>query len=386
MLRYLTAGESHGPTLTTILDGIPAGLNIQANCIDLHLGRRQGGYGRGGRMGIEYDYVIINSGVRGGLTTGAPVTLVITNKDWDNWSQVMAPGPEADLESNNVTRPRPGHADLTGAIKYGHRDIRNVLERSSARETAARVAAGSVARLLLEELGIKLVGHVVQIGSVRAPETELDAEQLELAMLRSPVYCADAEATEAMRKEISQARATGDSLGGIFEINVFGLPVGLGSYTQRDRTLDGRLAGALMSIQAIKGVEIGAGFAAAAAKGSELHDEIFYNFEEGFYRQTNNAGGIEGGMSNGAPLVLRAAMKPIPTLYRPLYTVDIKTKMPAGATVERSDTCAVSAASVVGEAVVAWELAVALLEKFGGDTMREIKERVAAYREYQKNI
>ncbi len=386
MLRYLTAGESHGPSLTTILDGIPAGLNIPAGDIDLQLGRRQGGYGRGGRMGIEHDYVIFTSGVRGGLTTGAPVTLVITNKDWDNWSQVMAPGPEADLDKNTVTRPRPGHADLTGAIKYGHRDMRNVLERSSARETAARVAAGSVARLLLEELDIKLVGHVVQIGSVRAPETDLDAKNLEKAVLRSSVYCADAEATELMMKEIDSARVVGDSLGGVFEIKVFGLPAGLGSYTQRDRTLDGRLAGALMSIQAIKGVEVGAGFAAAAARGSELHDEIFYDFEDGFYRQTNNAGGIEGGMSNGAMLVLRAAMKPIPTLYRPLYTVDIITKMPVGASVERSDTCAVPAASVVGEAVVAWELAVALLEKFGGDTMREIKERVAAYREYQKNI
>jgi len=386
LLRYLTAGESHGPSLTTILDGVPAGLKLPTGDIDLQLGRRQGGYGRGGRMGIEHDYVIFTSGVRGGLTTGAPVTMVITNKDWDNWCQVMAAGPEADLEANQVTRPRPGHADLTGAIKYGHQDMRNVLERSSARETAARVAAGSVARLLLEELGIRVLGHVVQIGSIRALPQDLDPDSLESAVLKSQVYCADPEASQAMVNEISQARKTGDSLGGIFEIKVFGLPPGLGSYTQRDRTLDGRLAGALMSIQAIKGVEVGAGFAAASAKGSELHDEIYYDFEMGFYRQTNNAGGIEGGMSNGAPLVIRAAMKPIPTLYRPLYTVDIKTKMPVGASVERSDTCAVPAASVVGESVVAWELAVALLEKFGGDTMREIKERVAAYREYQKNI
>ncbi len=386
MLRYLTAGESHGPSLTTILDGIPAGLSLQTGYMDLQLGRRQGGYGRGGRMSIEYDYVIITSGVRGGLTTGAPVTLVITNKDWDNWSQVMALGPEADLESKKITRPRPGHADLTGAIKYGHRDIRDVLERSSARETAARVAAGSVARLLLEELGIEIVGHVVQIGNVKALPVDMDIKNLEKIVLKSPVYCADHKAGEAMMREIESARATGDTLGGIFEVKVFGLPPGLGSYTQRDRTLDGRLAGALMSIQAIKGVEVGAGFTAAAARGSELHDEIHYDFERGFYRQTNNAGGIEGGMSNGAPLVLRAAMKPIPTLSRPLYTVDIKTKMPVAATVERSDTCAVPAASVVGEAVVAWELAVVLMEKFGSDTMREIKERVSAYREYEKNI
>ncbi|KAF1086586.1 Chorismate synthase [Sporotomaculum syntrophicum] len=386
MLRYLTAGESHGPSLTAILDGIPAGLAIDTGYIDLQLGRRQGGYGRGGRMGIEHDFVEITSGVRGGMTTGAPVTLVVNNKDWDNWCDVMASGPNADLESQQVTRPRPGHADLTGAIKYGHLDMRNVLERSSARETAARVAAGSVARQLLEELGIELIGNVVQIGSVKAMTQDLNAKDLERAVLNSSVYCADPEASQAMINEIKQAKDVGDTVGGVFEIKVFGLPAGLGSYSQRDRTLDGRLAGALMSIQAIKGVEVGAGFAAAAIRGSQLHDEIFYDFNSGFYRQTNNAGGIEGGMSNGAPLVLRAAMKPIPTLSRPLYTVDLKNKMPVSAAVERSDTCAVPAASVVGEAVVAWELAVTLLEKFGGDTMREIKERVAAYRQYEKSI
>ncbi|AGL02067.1 chorismate synthase [Desulfoscipio gibsoniae] len=391
MLRCLTAGESHGPSLTAVLDGIPAGLSLQAEYIDKQLARRQGGYGRGGRMNIEQDHASITSGVRGGLTTGGPVTLVLANKDWENWSRVMAPGPEADLASRTVTRPRPGHADLTGAIKYGHQDMRNVLERSSARETAARVAAGTVARRLLDELGIVLVGQVVQIGSVKAPGTALDAShqdagKLAEAVAQSPVYCADPDAAGAMVREIDRARAEGDSLGGIFEIKVLGLPPGLGSYTQRDRTLDGRLAGALMSIQAIKGVEVGAGFSAAATRGSELHDEIFYDPGRGFYRQTNNSGGIEGGMSNGGILLLRAAMKPIPTLYKPLRSVDIKTKQPFEASVERSDTCAVPAACVVGEAVAAWELAVAVLEKFGGDTMREIKERVSLYRDYAKGF
>ncbi|WP_449240787.1 chorismate synthase [Desulfoscipio gibsoniae] len=386
MLRYLTAGESHGPSLTAIVDGIPAGLSLPAEYIDKQLARRQGGYGRGGRMSIERDRADITSGVRGGLTTGGPVTLVLANKDWENWGRVMAPGPEADLKSRAVTRPRPGHADLTGAVKYGHRDIRNVLERSSARETAARVAAGAVARRLLQELGVILVGQVVQIGGVRAHATDLDTQGPADAAADSPVYCADHTASEAMVREIDRARAEGDSLGGVFAIKVYNLPPGLGSYTQRDRTLDGRLAGALMSIQAIKGVEVGAGFAAAAARGSELHDEIFYEPGRGFYRRTNNAGGIEGGMSNGAPLLLRVAMKPIPTLYKPLRSVDIKTRQPFDASVERSDTCAVPAACVVGEAVAAWELAVAMLEKFGGDTMREIKERIAVYRDYEKNF
>jgi chorismate synthase len=337
-------------------------------------------------MKIERDRVKITSGVRGGLTMGSPVTLVVENRDWENWRRVMAPGPEADLASRAVSRPRPGHADLTGSMKYGHRDMRNVLERSSARETAARVAAGSVARRLLEELGVIIVGTVVQIGGVKARATELPAGELAAAARKSEVYCADDLASEEMIREIERARTAGDTLGGIFEIKVFGLPPGLGSYTQRDRTLDGRLAGALMSIQAIKGVEVGAGFAAAARRGSEVHDEIFYAPQRGFYRKTNNAGGIEGGMSNGEVLLVRAAMKPIPTLYRPLRSVDIETKEPFEASVERSDTCAVPAACVVGEAVTAWELAAAMLERFGGDTMREIAERVRLYREYLKGI
>ncbi len=386
MLRYLTAGESHGPLLTAVLDGVPAGLSLAAAYIDEQLARRQGGYGRGGRMKIEKDRVQITSGVRGGVTTGSPVTLLLENKDWVNWHRIMDPGPEADMVSRAVTRPRPGHADLAGAIKYGHRDLRNVLERSSARETAARVAAGAVARRLLEELDITVVGSVVRIGGVAAAEPRLSAAELAEAVRRSPVYCADAAAAERMVEEIDRARAAGDTLGGVFEIKVFGLPPGLGSYAQRDRTLDGRLAGALMSIQAVKGVEVGAGFAMAAARGSEVHDEIFYAPGRGFYRRTNNAGGIEGGMSNGEVVVLRAAMKPIPTLYQPLRSVDMVTKQPLEAAVERSDTTAVPAASVVGEAVAAWELAAAVLEKFGGDTMREIKERVARYRAYVKGI
>jgi chorismate synthase len=386
MLRYLTAGESHGLSLAAVVDGMPAGLPLEAGYIDKQLARRQGGHGRGGRMKIETDRVRITSGVRGGLTLGSPVTLVVENRDWENWRRVMAPGPEADLETRAVTRPRPGHADLTGAIKYGHRDVRNVLERSSARETAARVAAGTVARRLLEEVGVAIVGSVVRIGSIQVQEPALSAAELAEAVDKSPVYCADPAATEKMIEEIDRAREAGDSLGGVFEVKVFGLPPGLGSYVQRDRTLDGRLAGALMSIQAIKGVEVGAGFDAACRRGSEVHDELYYAPGRGFYRATNNAGGIEGGMSNGETLLLRAAMKPIPTLYKPLRSVDIATKQPFEASVERSDTCAVPAACVVGEAAAAWELAVALLEKFGGDTLREIKTRVDQYREYQKGF
>ena len=390
MLRYLTAGESHGPSLTAVLDGLPAGLPLTADYINRQLTRRQGGYGRGGRMKIEQDRVLITSGVRGGLTMGSPVTLVVENKDWPNWHRVMDPGPGAATAERVVTRPRPGHADLTGAFKYGHRDMRNVLERSSARETAARVAAGTVARRLLEELGVQVTGYVVQIGRVKTNlppgADQTNCEELAQAAGKSEVYCPDPAATEAMKAEIDRAREEGDSLGGVFEIVVGGLPPGLGSYVQRDRTLDGRLAGALMSIQAIKGVEVGAGFDAASTRGSALHDEIFYAPRRGFYRQSNSAGGIEGGMSNGETLLLRAAMKPIPTLYKPLRSVDLASKEPFQASVERSDVCAVPAACVVGEAVTAWVLAEALLEKLGGDNMKEICNRLAQYRESLKGF
>lgn len=383
MLRYLTAGESHGPLLTAVLDGVPAGLPLTAEYIDRQLTRRQGGYGRGGRMKIEQDRVNITSGVRGGLTMGSPITLTVENKDWTNWNRIMDPGQGAAVNERVVTRPRPGHADLTGAFKYGHRDMRNVLERSSARETAARVAAGTVARRLLEELGVLLTGYVVQIGPVKAgpfPAATQSYAELARAAELSEVYCPDRAATAAMKSEIDRARAEGDSLGGVFEIAVRGLPPGLGSYVQRDRTLDGRLAGALMSIQAIKGVEVGAGFAAASTRGSALHDEIFYDPQQGFYRGTNNAGGIEGGMSNGETLLLRAAMKPIPTLYKPLRSVDLLSKEPFEASVERSDVCAAPAACVVGEAVTAWVLAEILLEKLGGDNLDEISARLDQYR------
>lgn len=374
MLRYLTAGESHGPALTAIIEGIPAGLSLSEDYINRQMARRQGGYGRGGRMKIESDRVRFLAGVRGGLTLGSPVAIYLENKDWPNWSLIMAPGCEARVEERTVTRPRPGHADLTGAMKYRQRDIRNVLERSSARETAARVAVGSVSRRLLEELAIEITGQVVQVGDVLAESPEMGPEELRCRLDGSRLLCADPPAEQKMIAAIDRAREAGDSLGGIFEVRAYGVPPGLGSYVHWDRKLDGRLAGALMSIQAIKGVEVGLGFAAAGRPGSSVQDEIFYNPGRGFFRRTNRSGGIEGGMTNGETLILRAAMKPIPTLYRPLKSVDIVTKKPFEASVERSDTCAIAAACVIGEAVVAWELAAACLEKCGGDSLAELKE------------
>lgn len=414
-MRYLTAGESHGPALTAIIEGLPAGLLLPEDYVNEQLRRRQGGYGRGGRMKIESDRVRFLAGVRGGFTLGSPVAMQIENKDWANWQEVMAPGAVARLEEKVVTHPRPGHADLAGAFKYGHRDIRNVLERASARETAARVAVGAVARRLLEELGIEIIGHVVQIGPVAAAPVaglitateelltanlaggdgegqekderrarlqryyQVTLAELRRAVARSPLYCLDRVAEEAMVQEIDRARENGDSLGGIFEVRVYGLPPGLGSYGHWDRRLDGRLARALMSIPAIKGVEIGHGFTGAGLPGSAAHDEIFFAPGFGFYRRTNRAGGLEGGVTNGEPLILRAAMKPIPTLHRPLRSVDLTTREPVRAAVERSDTCAVPAAGVIGEAVVAWELAVACLEKFGQDTLMEIRRALESY-------
>lgn len=377
-LRFLTAGESHGPQLTVIVEGLPAGLRLEAEYINQWLARRQKGYGRGGRMEIEHDRAEITAGVRGGLTLGSPVCLVIRNRDWENWREVMAPGPEAALDHRRVTRPRPGHADLAGAIKYGHRDLRNVLERASARETAARVAAGAAAAALLEALGISLLGHVRQIGPVRVG-LEPDLAAIRQAHL-SLVFCADPEAEKAMIAAVDAARESGDTLGGVFEIVVLNLPPGLGSYVHWDRRLDGRLAQALMSIPGIKGVEIGLGFAAAGRAGSEAHDPIFWEPSRGFWRPTNHAGGLEGGITNGEPLVLRAAMKPIPTLRQPLPSVDLATGEPAPAAYERADICAVPAALVVGQAMVALVLADALLEKFGGDHLEEIKAGLAAYR------
>lgn len=381
MIRFVTAGESHGPALTAVVENLPSGIPVSEEYINRQLKRRQAGYGRGGRMKIESDRVRFLSGVRGGITLGSPVAMLIENKDWANWSEIMDPGPAALTGERVVTRPRPGHADLPGAIKYGHRDIRNVLERASARETAARVAAGSLARRLLEELGVCIVGIVVRIGPVAADVPDLSPADLAGLVERSPVGCAVPETGEAMKVEIDRARKDGDSLGGVFEIRVCGLPPGIGSYASWDRKLDGRLAGAIMSIQAIKGVEVGLGFAAAQIPGSGVHDEIYHREGLGFYRQTNRAGGIEGGMSNGSPVVVRAAMKPIPTLYKPLKSVDIDSKEAFEASVERSDVCAVPAARVVGEAVAAWEIAGACLEKFGGDSLEEIKERWHSYLE-----
>ena len=339
MLRYLTAGESHGPALAVILDGCPANLSISGEDLALDLGRRQEGAGRGARMKIEKDTAEIISGVRNGLTLGSPISLLIKNKSTEFFDQP-------------ITRIRPGHADLAGAIKYNQKDIRNILERASARETAGRVAAGAVAKKLLAEFSIKVASRVVQEGGVEGAE---------------------------IIAAIAKAREKGDTLGVVFEVVVSGVPVGLGSYTQWDRRLDGKLAQALMAIPAIKGVEIGLGFSAAALLGSKVHDEVFHDPNRGFYHKTNHAGGLEGGVTNGEELVLRAAMKPISTLLNPLNSVDLGTKMPAKAHVERSDVSAVEAAGIVGEAVVALEIANAFLEKFGGDSLEEIKDNFSSY-------
>lgn len=382
MLRYLTAGESHGPALVTIVDGVPAGLPLLTEHVDRDLARRQRGYGRGLRMQIERDRVQILSGVRFGVTLGSPVALRIRNKDWENWQEAMDPAPRPQTHNRPETRPRPGHADLPGVLKYGHGDVRSVLERASARETAARVAAGAIARQILTEFGVTVLSHVISIGTTAANVPRCSPMELRALAESSNVACADPVAAQAMREEIDAAKEAGDTLGGIFEVIVTGVPPGLGSHVQWDRKLDGRLARALMSIQAIKGVEVGLGFAAARRPGSLVHDPITY--EAGgtpwrFGHRSNHAGGIEGGMSNGGPLVLRAAMKPIATLYQPLESVDLVTKDIVSASVERSDVCAVPAAAVVGEAVVAFEVACAFLEKFGGDSLVEMQRNYNSY-------
>lgn len=386
MLRYLTAGESHGPALTAIVEGLPAGLPLTAAYINRQLDRRRGGYGRGARMKIESDTVTFLSGVRGGLTLGSPLALLVENKDWANWSEIMSAEPGAKVDQRVVRRPRPGHADLAGLLKYRQQDIRNVLERSSARETAARVAAGSAARRLLEELGITVIGQVVQLGGLSAAAEKLGAEELQAGLAKSKLNCADPGTEQRMIEVIDAARADGDTLGGVFEVRAYGVPAGLGSYTHWDRKLDGRLAAALMSIQAIKGVEVGLGFAAAGQRGSQVQDEIFYEQNRGFYRVNNRAGGIEGGVTNGETLVIRGAMKPIPTLAQPLQSVDMITRKPAEAAVERSDVCAVPAACVIGEALVAWELARACLEKCGGDSLEELKDNWDRHLSYLKGV
>ena len=386
MLRYLNAGESHGKGLMAVLEGVPAGLPLTAETINRDLARRQGGYGRGGRMRIEKDQIEFYCGVRKGKTLGNPLGLLIRNRDWDNWQDVMAAEPGPPSTERVVTRPRPGHADLVGAIKYGHRDIRNVLEKASARETAIRVAIGAVAKALLAEFDVQVVSYTIRIGSVVAPRVDDYVAAFERAE-QSQVRCADAAASEKMIERIRSAKHKGDSLGGVFEVVVTNPPIGLGSYAQWDRRLSARLAMAAMSIQAMKGVEIGMGFESAQRFGSEVHDDIYPSeIRPGFERKTNNAGGLEGGITNGQPIVLRVAMKPIATLYQPKHSVDIRTKEPFEATVERSDICTVPAAGVVGEAVIAYEMANATLEKFSGDSLDEMKRNFAAYQEYVKNF
>lgn len=391
MLRYFTAGESHGPCLTAILDGVPAGFPIDVAKINHDLWRRQQGYGRGGRMLIEKDEVQIRSGIRWGETLGSPVALGIENRDWKNWTKKMSPAPEDRDESIAVTKPRPGHADLTGVLKYHHSDIRNILERASARDTVSRTAVGSFCKQLLAPFGIRVMGYIRSIGNVEAGTQGLSYEEMFTRSEESPVRVADKEAEEKMIALIEDCKKKGNTLGGIFEVVALGLPPGLGSHTQWDRKLDGRLAQALMSIQAIKGVEIGLGFEMARRRGAEVHDEIFFDPHKmvsqgtprivptGFYRGSNNSGGTEGGMSNGAPLVVRVGMKPISTLMSPLQSVDLRSKQAADASVERSDVCSAPAAAVVGEAVVSFELAVAFLEKFGGDSLHEITRNYEGY-------
>lgn len=373
MLRYLTGGESHGPALTGIIEGFPANVDIDIDAINRELARRQRGHGRGGRMKIETDRIRFLSGLRGGKTLGSPLTFLIENKDYENWSAYMDPC-QADRETKKVTAPRPGHADLAGCIKYDFDDVRNVLERSSARETATRVAIGGIIRQLLKNFGIVAACHVINIGGISSTNVNPSTADLEKAE-QSPVRVADSAAEKQIIELIDRTREEGDSLGGIFEIIITGVPVGLGSYVQWDRKLDARLSYALQSIQGIKGVEFGKGFDCACQKGSAVHDEIYYSQDRGYYRGTNNAGGIEGGMSNGQPIVIRCVMKPIPTLYKPLQTVDISTKQPCTATVERSDICAVPAAAVVGEAVALTVIGEELLRKFGGDSMEEVQSR-----------
>jgi len=382
-ITFLTAGESHGRGLLGILDGLPAGLEISENYIGSHLARRQMGHGRGGRMKIEKDFGEIWCGVRHGKTLGAPVGILVKNKDWENWTKKMSVSP-VNTEIRTVTLPRPGHADLAGIQKYGFDDIRNVLERSSARETTMRVALGSVCRKLLEDVGIEVGSHVVQIHDVKdetlAPE-DLTPNQLSKIADSSPVRCLNNNAEQAMIKTIDDAKNSGDSVGGIFEVIATGLPYGLGSYTQWNQKLHARISALMMSVNAFKGIEIGGGFGGAEKFGSEVHDEIGHDGEK-FIRYSNNAGGIEGGMSNAQPIVLRMAMKPIPTLIKPLRSVDIHTKEEKDAHKERTDSCAVPAASIIAESMLCFVLADALLEKFGGDSMEQLKAHISATAKY----
>ncbi|MFZ8260826.1 chorismate synthase [Staphylococcus aureus] len=383
-MRYLTSGESHGPQLTVIVEGVPANLEVKVEDINKEMFKRQGGYGRGRRMQIEKDTVEIVSGVRNGYTLGSPITMVVTNDDFTHWRKIMGAAPISDEERENmkrtITKPRPGHADLVGGMKYNHRDLRNVLERSSARETAARVAVGALCKVLLEQLDIEIYSRVVEIGGIKDKDF-YDSETFKANLDRNDVRVIDDGIAQAMRDKIDEAKNDGDSIGGVVQVVVENMPVGVGSYVHYDRKLDGRIAQDVVSINAFKGVSFGEGFKAAEKPGSEIQDEILYNTELGYYRGSNHLGGLEGGMSNGMPIIVNGVMKPIPTLYKPLNSVDINTKEDFKATIERSDSCAVPAASIVCEHVVAFEIAKALLEEFQSNHIEQLKQQIIERRQ-----
>ena len=388
-MRYLTAGESHGPRLTAIIEGVPAGLPLSEEDINKELKRRQGGYGRGARMKIESDRVEITSGVRHGLTMGGPITLNVTNLDHLKWLEIMNVAPVEEKKKNlrKITKPRPGHADLVGGIKYRFDDLRNSLERSSARETTMRVAVGAVAKRILEEIGVEVASHIVNFGGIEIAIPEnLNVSEIKEKAAKSEVSIVVPEQEEAVKAYIDQVKKDGDTIGGIVETLVGGVPVGLGSYVQWDKKLDAKIAQGVVSINAFKGVEFGLGFDAGRLKGSQVMDEIIWSQDTGYTRRTNNLGGFEGGMTNGEPILVRGVMKPIPTLYKPLMSVDIETHEPYKATVERSDPTALPAAGVVMEAVVARVLATEVLEKFSSDNLEELKEAVAKHRDFTKNF
>ncbi|HCU9075133.1 TPA: chorismate synthase [Staphylococcus aureus] len=383
-MRYLTSGESHGPQLTVIVEGIPANLEIKVEDINKEMFKRQGGYGRGRRMQIEKDTVEIVSGVRNGYTLGSPITMVVTNDDFTHWRKIMGAAPISEEERENmkrtITKPRPGHADLVGGMKYNHRDLRNVLERSSARETAARVAVGALCKVLLQQLDIDIYSRVVEIGGIKDKDF-YDSETFKANLDRNDVRVIDDSIAQAMRDKIDEAKNEGDSIGGVVQVVVENMPVGVGSYVHYDRKLDGKIAQGVVSINAFKGVSFGEGFKAAEKPGSEIQDEILYNSEIGYYRGSNHLGGLEGGMSNGMPIIVNGVMKPIPTLYKPLNSIDINTKEDFKATIERSDSCAVPAASIVCEHVVAFEIAKALLEEFQSNHIEQLQQQIADRRQ-----
>lgn len=388
-MRYLTSGESHGPQLTVIIEGVPSNLKIDVNEINEEMFKRQGGYGRGRRMQIEKDSVKIVSGVRHGYTLGSPITLIVKNDDFKHWRKIMGADPLTEEELENmkrvITKPRPGHADLVGGMKYNHRDLRNVLERSSARETAARVAVGAVSKILLKALDIEIYSRVIEIGGVK-DDYEYTLEEVKQNIDHNDVRCINDDVAEKMRNRIDEAKKDGDSIGGIVEVVVENMPAGIGSYVHYDRKLDGRLAQAVVSINAFKGVSFGEGFKAAEKPGSEIQDEIAYDSEIGYHRLSNHLGGLEGGMSNGMPIVINGVMKPIPTLYKPLNSVDIDSKDSFKATIERSDSCAVPAASVVCENVIAFEVAKALTEEYQSNHIDQLQEAIKNHRNWNLNF